>query len=293
MALFSRAAARRHPFACYCAMTFGISWAGALGVMAPALARHERASTLQGILIFPAMLLGPFCAGLIHSGTLEGRAGLRLLAARLNPRKIPGRWWLVLCIPPGLVLAVLFALSREISQVFSPNFFAIGILFGIPAGLMEEVGWTGLAFQQLSSRRSALGASLWIGMVWSCWHLPAINFLGAAVPHGAWWPTFFLAFAMAMTAMRVLIGWAYVNSRSVLLAQLIHVSSTGSLVVFSPAHASPAQEAGWYAAYGLVLWGVVLAVVLRDGPALRCPPIPPPERAALKQLPVAPHDGSA
>jgi uncharacterized protein len=70
-----------------------------------------------------------------------------------------------------------------------------------------------------------------------------------------------------MTAMRVLIAWLYVNTKSVLLAQLMHVSSTGTLVIFSPA-VSAAQEAIWYALYGCVLWGVVGR--LRRGGAAAC-----------------------
>jgi hypothetical protein len=84
-----------------------------------------------------------------------------------------------------------------------------------------------------------------------------INFLGTASPHGKYWLQFFLAFALAMTAMRVLIAWLYVNTKSVLLAQLMHVSSTGSLVVFSAPRVTATQEVCWYAIYGLALWIVV------------------------------------
>ena len=54
---------------------------------------------------------------------------------------------------------------------------------------------------------------------------------------------------LAMTAMRVLIAWIYTNTKSVLLAQLMHVSSTGSLVLFSAARVTALQEAMWYALY--------------------------------------------
>ena len=57
--------------------------------------------------------------------------------------------------------------------------------------------------------------------------------------------------------MRVLIAWVYSSTESVLLAQLLHASSTGSLVVLSPFRVSAAQEATWYAVYAAVLWIVV------------------------------------
>jgi len=74
---------------------------------------------------------------------------------------------------------------------------------------------------------------------------------------------------MAMTAMRVLIAWIYSNTKSICLAQLMHVSSTGSLVLFSAARVTPAQEAMWYALYGTVLWTVVGVVVATFGRRLR------------------------
>jgi CAAX protease family protein len=92
--------------------------------------------------------------------------------------------------------------------------------------------------------------------------LPVVKYLGAATPHGAYWLPFFLAFTLDMTAMRVLIGWLYTHTRSVLLAQLMHVSSTGSLVVFSAPRVTAGQEVFWYVAYGIALW-IVIAVVVR------------------------------
>jgi hypothetical protein len=62
--------------------------------------------------------------------------------------------------------------------------------------------------------------------------------------------------------MRVIIAWVYSNTSSLPLAQLLHISSTGSLVAFRPAGVSPTQEAFWYAAYAALLWLVVLGLVV-------------------------------
>lgn len=61
-----------------------------------------------------------------------------------------------------------------------------------------------------------------------------------------------------MTAMRVIIAWIYTNTRSILMCQLMHVSSTGSLVVFSAPHVTARQEVSWYFVYGCALWLFVL-----------------------------------
>src|ERR1017187_5132503 len=168
------------------------------------------------------------------------------------------------CFPPVTILTILLLMKHLISPAYAPKRFFVGVLFGIPAGIFEEIGWTGYAFPKMRSAANGLVPAILLGLLWSLWHLPVVNFLGAAVPHGAYWFAFFMAFAIAMTAMRVLIAWIYTNTKSVFLAQLMHISSTGSLVVFSPP-VSAGQEARWYALYGAALWVGVLIVGVTAG----------------------------
>ena len=254
---------KRHPAATYFCLTFLVSWSAALAVALPHLMRHETLPTLTGVLMFPAMLLGPSVCGIVMTLWTDGRKGLGELFGRMRRWRIRARWYLLLLIPPTLVLGVLLCMSTLVSADYSPNFFLVGLLFGVPAGFFEEIGWMGFAFPKLWLRRSAVVSALMLGLTWSLWHLPVINFLGTASPHGKYWLPFFLAFAAAMTAMRVIISWAYTNTGSVLLAQALHVSSTGSLVIFSPPHATAAQEVRWYVVYALILWVVVAAVILK------------------------------
>jgi len=257
-----------HPLAAYFLLTFTISWVGALAVAAPHLLRHEPLPILTGILMFPVMLLGPSLSAIFLTWFAAGPPGLRDLFSRLLRANIPLRWYSALLIPPVLVLTLLLTLKTFVSPVYTPNLFLMGVWFGVPAGLLEEIGWTGFAFPKMSSQHNALGASISLGLLWSLWHLPVVNYLGTATPHGAYWFPFFLAFAFAMTAMRVLISWVYINTKSVLITQLMHISSTGSLVIFSPPAVSASQEVLWYALYGVALWLVVLIVVKKFGTRL-------------------------
>src|SRR5216683_3095552 len=226
---------RRHSVSAYFLLTFAISWTGALAVAAPALLRGLEVSKLSGILMFPAMLLGPSVSGIVMTRIVSGKEGTKDLFAGMRRVRVPARWF--------------------------------GILFGVPAGFLEEIGWTGYAFPQMSAKRNPLAAAIVLGVFWGIWHFPVINFLGAASPHGAYWLQFFLAFTLAMTAMRALIAWLYVNTRSVMLAQIMHVSSTGALVIFSP-QVRAGQEAMWYAVYGCVLWVVVGVIAGKWGRGL-------------------------
>jgi uncharacterized protein len=255
---------QRHPVASYFALTFAVSWIGALLVAAPYLLRGETIPKMSGLLMFPVMLVGPSLVGILMTRFTLGKEGLRNLFGRMARIRVPARWYAVLLIPPALLLTVLFALEMFWSPIFAPNNFWVGVSFGCIAGFFEEIGWTGYAFPEMSARRNGFTSAILLGVLWGLWHLPVVDYLGTATPHGAYWFRFFLAFTAAMTAMRVLISWLSARTNSVALAQLMHAVSTGSLVVFSPPGVSAAQETTWYAVYAVTLWLAVAVLAVAN-----------------------------
>lgn len=247
----------RREIVTYFVLTFAVSWSAALVVVAPRLLRGLPIPDMTGILMFPAMLLGPSVVGLFMTWRVDGRPGLRDLFRRMVRLAAFSAWYAALLVPPIAVLTVLLVLKTFVSPAYAPSHFFAGVAFGVPAGILEEIGWTGFAYPRLRDMLGTFKAGVVLGCLWSIWHLPVIDFLGAARPHGAYLPVFFLSFLIAMTAVRILIGWIYVETRSVLLAQLMHISSTGALVVFGPFGVTARQETFWYFSYGVGLWMIV------------------------------------
>ena len=260
--------ATRHAVASYFVLTFAISWLGGLAVVAPRVLHGKPVPKFSGILMFPVMLLGPAIGGILLTRVVDGRGGLRDLFRRMRQIRVGGAWYATVLIPPALIFIVLLCLKTLVAPAYAPNQFLAGVSFGIVAGFFEEIGWMGYAFPKMARAGNGLGAAIALGLLWGTWHIPVMDYLGTATPHGAYWLEYFLAFTAAMTGMRVLMVWIYTNTKSVALVQLMHASSTGSLVALSPGAVTARQEAMWLVVYAAALWLVVAIVVARYGPEL-------------------------
>jgi membrane protease YdiL (CAAX protease family) len=265
---------KTHPVLPYFFFAFFISWGGSLVVLGPKFVRGETYQLTDSLLALLAMLAGPSLAGITLTAVIDGRVGIRELFSRMRRWRVKARWYAVaLLTPPVLILAVLLLLSNLISPAFTPNFLALGIVYGLMAGFVEEIGWMGYAFPKMQVKHSALAASLILGVLHGTWHIVA-GYLGASGNLGMYWlPNFIVMWIIGMTAMRVLIVWVYSHTGSVLLTQLMHASSTGFLVILSPSPISPANETLWYAVYAVVLWVVVAIVITRYGKRLMQRPL--------------------
>ena len=109
-----------------------------------------------------------------------------------------------------------------------PVFF---VLFFI-GGIGEEIGWTGYATDPLQDHRTALKASLILGIVWAIWHMvPYIQGHNASI--------WLLGQSGATVVLRVLIVWIYNNTgKSLFAAIAFHASTNLSELVLFPIYGS-------------------------------------------------------
>jgi len=260
---------RRYPTVSFYFLAYVVPVVCYGAIVVPKLAAGQAMRNTDALIMFPIMELCVFGSALALTAMTEGRAAVRGLFAAMGRWRADIRWYAlaVLTFPIG-VLVVLTVLSTAVSPDYRPNVFPIGLAFGLLAGFFEETAWTGYVLPRMLLRRSALSSALWIGLLWVIWHLPVVDFLGAAGPHGSSWALFYLAFGVAMLAVRVLIVWVYCNTGSLGLCQLMHVMSTGSLVAFGAPKVTSAEEAAWYLAYGAALWIVAALAIVGCGPSL-------------------------
>ncbi|HKE25755.1 MAG TPA: CPBP family glutamic-type intramembrane protease, partial [Bryobacteraceae bacterium] len=115
----------------------------------------------------------------------------------MRPSQPAPIWYLALAIPPILIWSVLSVLSRLVSPQFTPGLFWQGVFFGLPAGLIEEIGWSGFALPHMIQGHKFLPQSALLGLLWGLWHMPVIDYLGTATPHGPYLLPFFTAFIAA------------------------------------------------------------------------------------------------
>ncbi len=257
----------KYSIASYFVLVYLISWGGSLVTIGPKFLRGETIQLTDSPFIFLPMLAGPSLAGILLTGIVDGRDGLRDLFARMSPGRLSERWYATLLIFPALILATLWPLSWLVSPDFAPTFFGFGIIPGLFAGFFEEIGWMGYAFPKMQTKNKAFTAAILLGVIHGIWHLLA-SYLGSSTAQGAYWLPQFLAFVAAMTALRIVMAWTYTHTRSVLLAQLLHASSTGFLAILVPLSLSPAKNTLFYVMYAVVLWGVTAILAARPGKRL-------------------------
>lgn len=268
---------KRHSLLTYYALTFAISWGGILFIVGPRgiPCTPEEFERLLPVAIL-ALLGGPSVAGILLSGLVYGRAGLRELLSRLFKWYVGIRWYAVaLLTAPLLMSAIPLAISLLLPE-FLPRVFTtgdkasllvMGIAFGLVGGFLEELGWTGFAIPELRQHYSVLATGLIVGFLWGAWHV-LMNFCSSGDASGALATTLFLhsfIFSVGiLPAYRVLMVWVYDHTRSLLVAMLMHTSLIVSNVLFVPEAIGEAPGPIWSLVMAAALWILVAVIAVAN-----------------------------
>ncbi len=248
----------------------------------------------------PIWLIGifsPTIAGLFMAGVMGGWPGLRQLLAGYMRWRLGWQWYLVatsLAWLPAIVTLIYIVLGNPpTGPQAGLTFWTYLILLGqtlLAGPLAEESGWRGFALPRMQARWGALNASLLLGVLWACWHVP--QYLAGSqnmIP--------FPIFLPLCVALAVLFTWVFNNTRGSLVATtLMHCSFN-----FAGGHLAghlglvPPMVINIAGGVGLLIGAIIVVIVvgpqylsrkpLDQLPFAAVPAVPPPSTPSAAPRP--------
>jgi membrane protease YdiL (CAAX protease family) len=168
-------------------LTFAFSWM----IWIPVAVWKPAPALMMALVLIGAF--GPSIMGVVSTYRTGGKeAGRELWRRFFQVRRIPLAWWIVILAlfpamvavgnlvdsalggnPPAINTETLFENMKAFQLEPDPaGFLGFLLLMVVGGPLAEELGWRGFALDPLQKGRSALSASLILGVVWALWHLP-------------------------------------------------------------------------------------------------------------------------
>ena len=216
-------------------LTYIVSWT--VWIAAAAILRADpRSSGLAAIsgLLYLLGVFAPALVALALTARADGLAATLDLLRRTVKWSVSARWYafaIGYMAAIKIAAALLLRITTGAWPAFGPEplyIMAIAIPFSTPAQAGEEIGWRGYALPRLSARLGLSLASVALGVIWACWHLPFF-FIAGTDKSGQSFPVYLLG----GTALSVAMAWLYWRTNgSLLLTMLMHaaVNNTKDIV---------------------------------------------------------------
>jgi len=228
---------------------------------------------LRSLLFLPGVF-APSLVALALTARAGGRAATQALLRQIFERPVGARWYV---FAGGYMAAIKLAaalLHRLATGAWPPfgqeawYIMAVATVVSTPVQAGEEIGWRGYALPRLARHLGLAPASVVLGVIWACWHLP-VFFIPDTDKYGQSFPMYLLS----VTALSVAMAWLYWRTNgSLLLVMLMHaaINSTKDIV---PSAASAATNpfalsgslVGWLTA--ALLWICAAYFLFRMRPA--------------------------
>ena len=255
----------QHPVAWFFVLAYVISWL----LWLPLVVSGDSSPSGLGLVLLLLGSLVPSTIAILLVAMLHGGAGVRKLLHRLLIWRVGVGWWVAIVLVSALALGgvglnVLLGGQSPDVTVTIPGAVALFVFFLFPGSAGgEEIGWRGFALPHLQAARSALGASLVLGVVWGIWHLP-LYLVGTDIrPLGLFAPWIVLTVAVS-----VIYTWIYNGTGgSLLMVVLFHAASNLPLTVFFEPLAKDDQVTRPFLIYVALMVLAAAVAVIAAGPA--------------------------
>jgi membrane protease YdiL (CAAX protease family) len=238
----------------FLAVTFALTWLAFL----PLILRRTHMESTTGILLLVLGGGAPSITAFVLAALSAGREGVRSLWRGGTRWRVGARWYAAVLIIPGLASGAAWAVAAAVGAEPPPfNPLIPALISGLLAGMLEEFGWSGLAFPALQARYGLLRAGVAMGCIVAVWHLPFFLTPGTTQSRSS-----FLVFLLTLIPARIIFGWIYNGSGgSILLTVVLHASGNAWSEVLGQGPAV-ADAAGLTVM--LVFWVVAIGVLLKN-----------------------------
>ena len=230
----------------FVALTFAVTWTcfiAAAVILSTVASGSPRLAGLAGLLL----LLGipaPSLVALWLTARADGLSGLREMLRRLFAWRVGVRWYLF-AVGYMVTIKLAAALVHRAATGDWPRMGEVAwfivmanIIVTTPWQAAEEIGWRGYALPRLAERLGIAKASLLLGLIWACWHLPLFFIRGLTQTGQS-----FAVYLLMVPALSVAIAWLYGHTNgTLLLPMLMHASinQTSKIVpMVDPAATNP------------------------------------------------------
>ena len=256
---------------------FALTVLGALPLLLQGLSLNNISwATPHIALILLGMLVtscSPTLAALLVAEFYPRAGRIYSIARQIRIWRVAVSWYVIAILGPFLLLLAAEAidaclLGRAPSHWLTwPSFSGPGGLYFVIFGslLAEEPGWRGFAQPRLQTRYSALTASIFIGLLWSTWHLWYVILPGGFSNVTA---VDVMATYVRLTATAVLYAWMYNSTNGSLLIAMLAHTGHNLAASFIPTPPNSARLLINAIAYFLV---ATLVVLVTDWRTLRWP----------------------
>lgn len=219
----------------YFLLTYLVSWSCFIG--SALLIKGNQSLSFESFEIQALLLLGTITPSLIAiwltmRESIPGQT-IKLLE-RITKWEVNIRWYLFAAgfmVVLKLLVAVLYKSIMGVWPQFGKEawyLMLVAILFSTWVQAGEEIGWRGFALPRMAKKMGLPFATIILGVIWACWHLP-LFFVRGTSTFGQSFP-FYLT---QVTAFSVILGWLYWRTKgSLLLVMLMHaaVNNTKDIV---------------------------------------------------------------
>ena len=181
--------------------------------------------------------IAPAVVALALIARTEGRDGARAVLARITHAPPELRWYVFAAAYMLIVKLAMAVAHRALAGVWPPfgdtpwYLLVIATAFSTPVQAGEEIGWRGFALPRLSNAFGLPVASIMLGVIWACWHLP-LFFLPVGDNTGQSFPVY----VVAVTGISVAVAWLYWRTKGSLLLTMLMHAATNNMggIVHSP-----------------------------------------------------------